>query len=159
MIFKSDDPEISAKPVKFIKVAQITGKGFDEVFFWYPIAPPGYASLGCVVSRTDETPCLDFLCCPRMDLVSPATILEVPISKSSTSKAYQCWSLWKVENQVNRILVMIVYHFLKMKQMSIKKYAFLLKFRSDIILVHGCLLSEFYLEEKKNNNVLLPVSL
>ncbi|TYI07189.1 hypothetical protein ES332_A10G210100v1 [Gossypium tomentosum] len=99
LIFKSDDPEISAKPVKFIKVAQITGKGFDEVFFWYPIAPPGYASLGCVVSRTDETPCVDSLCCPRMDLVNPANILEMPISKSSTSKAYQCWSLWKVENQ------------------------------------------------------------
>ncbi|KAK8661863.1 hypothetical protein V6N13_091452 [Hibiscus sabdariffa] len=99
IIFKSDDPEISAKPVKFIKVTQIRGKGFDEVFFWYPIAPPGYASLGCVVSKTDETPCVDSLCCPRMDLVNPTNILEGPISKSSSSKAHQCWSIWKVENQ------------------------------------------------------------
>ncbi|KAK8983318.1 hypothetical protein V6N11_073414 [Hibiscus sabdariffa] len=99
IIFKSDDPEISAKPVKFVKVAQIRGKGFDELFFWHPIAPPGYASLGCVVSRTDETPCVDTLCCPRMDLVNPANILEAPISKSSSSKANQCWSIWNVENQ------------------------------------------------------------
>ncbi|XWS14258.1 hypothetical protein CRYUN_Cryun36dG0107400 [Craigia yunnanensis] len=99
IIFKSDDPEVSAKPVQFTKVAHITGKGFDEVFFWYPIAPPGYASLGCIVSRTDEAPCMDLFCCPRMDLVNPANIHEVPISRSSSSKASQCWSIWKVENQ------------------------------------------------------------
>ncbi|XP_022721975.1 uncharacterized protein LOC111279261 isoform X3 [Durio zibethinus] len=99
IIFKSDDPEISAKPVQFTQVAHITGKGFDEVFFWYPIAPPGYASLGCIVSRTDEPPCTDLFCCPRMDLVNPANILEVPISRSSSSKASLCWSIWKVENQ------------------------------------------------------------
>ncbi|KAE8733151.1 hypothetical protein F3Y22_tig00001478pilonHSYRG00148 [Hibiscus syriacus] len=99
IIFKSDDPEISSKPVKFVKIAQIRGKNLDEVFFWYPIAPPGYASLGCVVSRTDETPCVDSLRCPRMDLVNPANILEVPILRSSSSKAHQCWSIWKVENQ------------------------------------------------------------
>ncbi|XVE82332.1 hypothetical protein DITRI_Ditri15bG0139900 [Diplodiscus trichospermus] len=99
IIFKSDDPEISAKPVQFTKVAHITGKGFDEVFFWYPIAPPGYASLGCVVSRTDEAPPIDLFCCPRMDLVNSTNILELPISRSSSSKASQCWSIWKVENQ------------------------------------------------------------
>ncbi|XP_062178337.1 uncharacterized protein LOC133883124 isoform X2 [Alnus glutinosa] len=99
IIFKADNPEISAKPVQFTRVARITGKGFDEVFFWYPIAPPGYASLGCIVSRTDEAPRLDSFCCPRMDLVNQANILEVPISRSSSSKASQCWSIWKVENQ------------------------------------------------------------
>ncbi|KAL4271464.1 hypothetical protein GQ457_13G023380 [Hibiscus cannabinus] len=99
IIFKSEDPEISAKPVQFTKVAHITGKGFDDVFFWYPIAPPGYSSLGCVVSRTDEAPSTDFICCPRMDLVSPTSIPEVPISRYLSSKACQCWSIWKVENQ------------------------------------------------------------
>ncbi|GAV71650.1 DUF946 domain-containing protein/DUF1162 domain-containing protein/Chorein_N domain-containing protein [Cephalotus follicularis] len=99
LIFKTDNPEISAKPVQFTKVAHIMGKGFDEVFFWYPVAPPGYASLGCVVSRTDEAPCIDSFCCPRMDLVNQANILEVPISRYSSSKASQCWSIWKVENQ------------------------------------------------------------
>lgn len=99
IIFKADNPEVSAKPVQFTKVAHIVGKGFDEVFFWYPIAPPGYASLGCMVSRTDESPSIDTLCCPRMDLVNQASILEAPISRSSSSKASQCWSIWKVENQ------------------------------------------------------------
>ncbi|KAL5541456.1 hypothetical protein UlMin_009166 [Ulmus minor] len=99
IIFKSDNPEISAKPVQFTKVAHIVGKGFDEVFFWYPTSPPGYASLGCMISRTDVAPSIDALCCPRMDLVNQANIVEEPISRSSSSKASQCWSIWKVENQ------------------------------------------------------------
>lgn len=103
IIFRADDPEISAKPVQFTKVAHIVRKSLDEVFFWYPIAPPGYASLGCIVSRTDVAPPLDNFCCPRMDLVHQANILEVPISRSSSSKGSQCWSIWKVENQVRSI--------------------------------------------------------
>lgn len=105
IIFKADDPDISAKPVQFTKVAHINGKGVNEVFFWYPIAPPGYASLGCVVSKVDEPPRVDLLCCPRMDLVNQTNILEVPISRSSSSKASYCWSIWKVENQVKLLLL------------------------------------------------------
>ncbi|XP_019431159.1 PREDICTED: uncharacterized protein LOC109338390 isoform X1 [Lupinus angustifolius] len=99
IIFKNDNPDISLKPVQFTKVSHIGGKGVDEIFFWYPIAPPGYVSLGCVVTRTDEAPRADLLCCPRMDLVSQANIHEVPLSRSSSSRAPQCWSIWKVENQ------------------------------------------------------------
>ncbi|KAM7259519.1 hypothetical protein ACFE04_015260 [Oxalis oulophora] len=99
LIFKHGNPEISAKPVQFTKVAQIVNKGFDEAFFWFPVAPPGYASLGCVVSKIDEPPRLDLFCCPRMDLVNQANILDVPLSISSSSKVSQCWSIWKVENQ------------------------------------------------------------
>ncbi|KAL8152479.1 LOW QUALITY PROTEIN: hypothetical protein V2J09_010239 [Rumex salicifolius] len=104
IIFLADNPEVSAKPVQFTKVAKIIGKGVDEAFFWYPIAPPGYASMGCVVTRTDEPPRVDAFCCPRMDLVSSTNILEVPISRSLNSKASHCWSIWKVENQGNTFL-------------------------------------------------------
>ncbi|OMO58553.1 hypothetical protein COLO4_34529 [Corchorus olitorius] len=88
IIFKSDDPEISAKPVQFTKVAHITGKGFDEVFFWYPIAPPGYASLGCIVSRTDEAPCMDLACTflARSDIKKPSTRLAYTIGDSVKPK-------------------------------------------------------------------------
>ncbi|KAK7348007.1 hypothetical protein VNO80_22555 [Phaseolus coccineus] len=99
IIFKNDSPDVSSKPVQFTKVSHIAVKGIDEVFFWYPIAPPGYVSLGCVVSRLDEPPRLDLFCCPRMDLVSQANIHEVPLSRPSGSKSPQCWSIWKVENQ------------------------------------------------------------
>ncbi|OVA16691.1 Peroxin/Ferlin domain [Macleaya cordata] len=95
IIFKCDYPEISAKPVQFAKVAHIVRKGLDDAFFWYPIAPPGYASLGCMVSKKDEAPRMDSICCPRLDLVNPANILEVPISRSSSSKGSHCWSIWK----------------------------------------------------------------
>lgn len=100
IIFKKGNPDISAKPVQFTKVAHIVGKGIDEVFFWYPIAPPGYVSLGCVVSKTHEAPCADLFCCPRMDLVSQSDVHDVPLSRSSSSRSLQCWSIWKVENQV-----------------------------------------------------------
>ncbi|XP_075085926.1 uncharacterized protein LOC107782497 [Nicotiana tabacum] len=99
IIFKADNPELSAKPVQFTKVAHIAGKGLEEAFFWYPVAPPGYAALGCVVTRSNEAPDLDYFCCPRMDLVSQANVLEMPISRSSGSRAFQCWSIWKVDNQ------------------------------------------------------------
>lgn len=99
-MFKADNPELSAKAVQFTKVAHIAGKGLEEAFFWYPVAPPGYAALGCVVTRSNEAPDLDNFCCPRMDLVSQANVLEMPISRSSGSRASQCWSIWKVDNQV-----------------------------------------------------------
>nr|GEV02157.1 vacuolar protein sorting-associated protein 62 [Tanacetum cinerariifolium] len=99
IIFKADNPDISANPVQFTKVANIIIKGLDEAFFWYPIAPPGYASMGCIVTRVDEMPKLNMVSCPRSDLVNQANIPEMPISKFSSSKPSQCWSIWKVDNQ------------------------------------------------------------
>lgn len=101
IIFKADDPEISAKPLQFTKVAHIGKKGPEEAFFWYPLAPPGYAAVGCLVTLNDEAPSLESVSCPRMGLVSQAGIAEVPISRSSSSKGSNVWSIWKVENQVN----------------------------------------------------------
>lgn len=100
IIFKADNAEISAKPTQFTKVAHIVIKGLNEAFFWYPVAPPGYVSLGCIVTQSDEPPNLNLCCCPHMDLVSQANMFEMPITKSVSSKASQCWSIWKIENQV-----------------------------------------------------------
>lgn len=101
LVFKCDNSMISARPVQFTKVAHIVGKGVDEAYFWYPIPPPGYASLGCVVTKTDDEPKKDSICCPRMDLVNQANVSDEAISSSSSSKGSNCWSIWKVENQVN----------------------------------------------------------
>ncbi|KAD5802908.1 hypothetical protein E3N88_14268 [Mikania micrantha] len=98
IIFKCNS-DISANPVQFTKVAHVIIKGLDEAYFWYPIAPPGYASMGCIVTRVDEMPKLNLVCCPRMDLVSQANIPETPILNYSSSIASQCWSIWKVDNQ------------------------------------------------------------
>ncbi|ONK67151.1 uncharacterized protein A4U43_C06F16540 [Asparagus officinalis] len=99
LIFKCDDSVISEKPVQFTKVAGLNRKGVDDAFFWYPIPPPGYASLGCVVTRTDQAPNKDNFCCPRIDLVTQANVSDQPISRSSISKGSNCWSIWKIENQ------------------------------------------------------------
>jgi vacuolar protein sorting-associated protein 13A/C len=99
ILFKCDTV-VSEKHVQFTKVAQIDRKGFDEIFFWYPVPPPGCTSLGCIVTKTNEMPSKDSICCPKLGLVSQAGIAEDPISRSSSSKAPNCWSIWKVENQV-----------------------------------------------------------
>lgn len=104
LVFKCDSSVISAKPVQFTKVAHIVGRGIDEAFFWYPIPPPGYASLGCVVTRTDQVPKEDSFCCPRMDLVNQANVSDEPVSRSPSSKAPNCWSIWAVDNQVLKIM-------------------------------------------------------
>ncbi|CAL5058295.1 unnamed protein product [Urochloa decumbens] len=98
ILFKCDTV-ISERPVQFTRVAQIDRKGLDEIFFWYPVPPPGYASLGCVVTKTDEMPSKDSICCPKLSLVSQANIAEDPITRSSSSKGPNCWSIWKIENQ------------------------------------------------------------
>ncbi|KAK3157946.1 hypothetical protein QOZ80_2AG0130600 [Eleusine coracana subsp. coracana] len=98
ILFKCDTV-VSEKPIQFTKVAQIDRKGFDEIFFWYPVPPPGYASLGCIVTKTEEMPSKDSICCPKLGLVNQANIAEDPISRSSNSKGPNCWSIWKVENQ------------------------------------------------------------
>uniref|UniRef100_A0A0A9DW10 Uncharacterized protein n=1 Tax=Arundo donax TaxID=35708 RepID=A0A0A9DW10_ARUDO len=41
----------------------------------------------------------ELICCPKLGLVSQANIAEDPISRSSSSKGANCWSIWKVENQ------------------------------------------------------------
>ena len=110
IIFKIDDPQISAKPLQFTQVAHIVKKGVDEAFFWYPIAPPGYVSVGCVVSRTDKAPALDSFCCPRMDIVTQANICENPVSRSLSERGSQWWSLWKVDNQVRVIFFRLKLH-------------------------------------------------
>ncbi|KAL7618287.1 hypothetical protein Lser_V15G01600 [Lactuca serriola] len=104
IIFKADSGDLCANPVQFTKVAHIIIKGVDEAIFWYPIAPPGYASMGCVVTRVDKMPKLNILCCPRNDLVTQANIHENPISKYQSSKVNQSWSIWKVDNQANTFL-------------------------------------------------------
>ena len=100
ILFKCDNKIVSERPVQFTRVAQIDRKGIDEIYFWYPVAPLGYASLGCVVTKTDEMPSKDSICCPKLGLVSQANIAEDPISRSSSSKGPNCWSIWKVGNQV-----------------------------------------------------------
>ncbi|XP_020520361.1 uncharacterized protein LOC18430003 [Amborella trichopoda] len=104
LMFKNDTSGLSAKPVQFTRIAHVVGKGIEEAFFWYPISPPGYASMGCIVSRTDAMPCVESLCCLRMDLVNQANISDEAISKGSSSRGSNNWSIWKVKNQASTFL-------------------------------------------------------
>ncbi|XP_078179744.1 uncharacterized protein LOC144573852 isoform X2 [Carex rostrata] len=105
LIFKCDNSSmVSARPSQFTKVAQIIRRGGDDAYFWYPVPPPGYTSVGCVVTRFDEEPKKDSICCPRIDLVSQTNVSAEPISRSSSTKVSNCWSIWRVENQASTFL-------------------------------------------------------
>ncbi|KAL4193113.1 hypothetical protein AMTRI_Chr06g197730 [Amborella trichopoda] len=104
LMFRNDTSGLSAKPVQFTRIAHVVGKGIEEAFFWFPISPPGYASMGCIVSRTDAMPCVESLCCLRMDLVNQANISDEAISKGSSSSGSNNWSIWKVQNQASTFL-------------------------------------------------------
>lgn len=110
VLFKHDLSEISARPVQFTRVAHINRKGLDDAYFWYPIAPPGYASLGCVVTKTEKIPDKDLICCPRLDVVSQSNMSLTPISESCSKGSK--WSIWKVENQVSNIFFASYYNIL-----------------------------------------------
>ncbi|KAJ3675683.1 hypothetical protein LUZ60_004725 [Juncus effusus] len=104
LVFKCDANSLfSARPKQYTKVAQIK-KGSDDLYFWYPVAPTGYTAVGCVVTRFDEEPKKDLICCPRIDLVSQGNVGVEPISRSSSSKGSSCWSIWRVENQASTFL-------------------------------------------------------
>ncbi|CAL5415223.1 unnamed protein product [Camellia sinensis] len=95
IIFRADNPEISAKTVQFTKVAHIVRKGLDEAFFWYPIAPPGYASLGSLSSKGSqcwsiwkvENQACTFLA--RSDLKKPSSRLAFTIGDSVKPKTWE----------------------------------------------------------------------
>ncbi|KAJ1696999.1 hypothetical protein LUZ63_005511 [Rhynchospora breviuscula] len=105
LVFKCDNSSMfSARPNQFTQVAQIIRKGGDDAYFWYPVPPPGYTSVGCVVTRSNDEPRKDSVCCPRIDLVSQTNVSAEPISRSSSSKGSNCWSIWRVENQASTFL-------------------------------------------------------
>ncbi|XP_078433928.1 calcium-dependent lipid-binding family protein isoform X2 [Wolffia australiana] len=98
VLFKCDNSELSVRPIQFNYVACVR-KGSDELSVWFPVAPPGYVSMGCVITKLNQPPKKEIVCCPRMDLVKQTDVSDIPIFRSLSPKGSSSWSVWKVENQ------------------------------------------------------------
>eukprot|EP01018_Ginkgo_biloba_P025446 Gb_15429 [translate_table: standard] len=104
VVLRDDNSGRLAKPLQLIQRMHILGKGLEDAFVWFPIAPPGYISLGCIASRVEHAPPLDSVRCVRMDLVNQANISKKAVwSISGFRGSYSC-SLWRVENQASTFI-------------------------------------------------------
>lgn len=105
VVLRDDDSGRLEKPVKF-KITQIPGKGLEDAFMLFPVAPPGYVSLGCIASRSETLPALDTVRCVRMDLVNQANMSKKAVWSMPAPKGSTGCSLWRVENQASTFIAM-----------------------------------------------------
>uniref|UniRef100_A0A7S0RAG7 Uncharacterized protein n=1 Tax=Chlamydomonas leiostraca TaxID=1034604 RepID=A0A7S0RAG7_9CHLO len=70
---------------------------FPALTLWRPLAPRGYADVGCVAWHGIEEPPLDLVRCVRRDLVVPAALAPAPVwaAVSSDNQYWRVW-LWEV---------------------------------------------------------------
>lgn len=105
VVLRDDNSGRLEKPVKF-KKTQIPGKGLEDAFMLFPVAPPGFVSLGCIASRSATLPPLDTVRCVRMDLVIQANMSKKPVWSMPGLKGSSGCSLWRVENQAGTFIAM-----------------------------------------------------
>ena len=89
-----------AQPLEFSESAFITGSGREEVTVWFPKAPPGYVSLGCIVTKKGEKPDRKAVRCLRSDLVNHKGFAGKAVWTWAPPKTGQTISFWPVSNQV-----------------------------------------------------------
>lgn len=104
VVLQDDNSGRVANPIRFVQRMHSSGKGTEDLFVWYPVAPAGYVTLGCVVSKSEETVSLNTVRCVRADLVTEVNISRKPVWSSSTSKSGYSCSLWRVENLASTFL-------------------------------------------------------
>ena len=101
VILQDDNSGRLAAPIGFIQRMHSPGKGLDDLYVWYPSAPAGYVTMGCVVTKDEDITGLSFFRCVRADLVSEVGISrKAAWSTTGTKSGYSC-SIWKIQNQVS----------------------------------------------------------
>ncbi|PTQ34792.1 hypothetical protein MARPO_0076s0036 [Marchantia polymorpha] len=113
---REDDSGILARPTKYLQRMHTSGKGFEDVYIWFPVAPTGYVAMGCIATKTQNMPSTDLVRCVRTDSVTQMNFSKKPLWSLSTEKnvnlvwniganrgGYQC-SLWKVDNQAHTFI-------------------------------------------------------
>ncbi|MCO5611230.1 hypothetical protein L7F22_065481 [Adiantum nelumboides] len=95
-------------PSEFVPAGHIKKqRGLNELFFWFPLAPPGYTALGCIATESDKVD-LDTAAafkCIRNDLVEQSQYVGKLWSNERSKRADETLSLWSVENEVGTFIV------------------------------------------------------
>ncbi|XP_024542530.1 uncharacterized protein LOC9648284 isoform X1 [Selaginella moellendorffii] len=104
LVLRDDGTGRLCKPIRFQQKVHICGRGLEDVYIWYPVAPAGYVALGCVATTTPDHPPLDMVRCVRMDLVSQGSLSKRPVWSYIGSRGGHSCCLWKVENQASTFI-------------------------------------------------------
>lgn len=95
-------------PLDFQKVGHIDKRGgMDSVSFWFPQAPPGYVSLGCIASKSATKPEeINLLRCVRSDLVIGDQFPDNSIWDTTEVKhTREGFSIWTLDNELGTFIV------------------------------------------------------
>ncbi|CAM6085299.1 unnamed protein product [Calypogeia fissa] len=96
------DTGILVKPINYLLRVYISGKGLEDLYIWFPVAPTGYMAVGCVATTADQMPPVDRVWCVRSDYVTRA---KSPMRLIwSMNMAKRNASLWKVETEAHTFI-------------------------------------------------------
>ncbi|CAI5954752.1 unnamed protein product, partial [Closterium sp. NIES-64] len=106
VIIEGVDDSLLVKPLSWKLLKYIPTQGTqDSVAFWSAVPPPGYSSLGVVVTVGKTAPSEDSFRCVRNDACVPVKIAAAPVFELVSRKGKPLCKLWPVENQVGSFLV------------------------------------------------------
>eukprot|EP00250_Pteridium_aquilinum_P019794 c24576_g1_i3 orf=141-1922(-) len=78
-----------------------TGKHTGAAFFWLPCAPDGYASVGCVVTKTAEKPTLSEVMCVRKDFTDACKTTDIVWSTESSRSPFSVWNVYPCKTGID----------------------------------------------------------
>lgn len=102
------DGTVLRSPLDLKQVGHIDKRrGMDSVSFWFPQAPPGYVSLGCIASKSTMKPEeTTLLRCVRSDLVSGGQFPDNSIWDTTEIKhTREGFSIWTLDNELGTFIV------------------------------------------------------
>lgn len=95
---------LMCEPERFQELAHISKeKHLDGVYFWIPVAPPGYSVIGCIAGKSSrpDKDAVESIRCVRNDLVSKANFSVSSLwTTMHLDRKQQQMSIWPVENEV-----------------------------------------------------------
>ncbi|KAG0604101.1 hypothetical protein M758_10G145000 [Ceratodon purpureus] len=105
----TEEGGLISKAERFQELGHISKqRHLDGVYFWIPVAPPGYSVLGCIAGKSSspDKDVMESIRCVRNDLVSSANFVDSSLWSTKALKSrQQQLSIWPVENEANTFFV------------------------------------------------------
>lgn len=105
----TEEGGLISKPERFQELAHISKqRHLDGVYFWIPVAPPGYSVIGCIAGKSShpDEDVVESIRCVRNDLVCSANFSDSCLwTTRSLKPGQQQLSVWPVENEVRGFLI------------------------------------------------------
>ncbi|KAI5072395.1 hypothetical protein GOP47_0012501 [Adiantum capillus-veneris] len=96
------------KPSDFVSSGHIKKqRAFNELFIWFPLAPPGYTALGCVATESEkiDPDIVASFECIRNDSVVQSHYVGKTWSNERSKRMDEILSVWSVGNELGTFIV------------------------------------------------------